>query len=92
MIPDSGGYFHLFVITSYSIHYTKLYEAQYSFVQGHGDYHLKNILIGHDNPDDRDTTFAAVIDFDSSMCMPPAFDVGTFLAQYRNQLLSYNFV
>ena len=64
-------------------------KDQSRFVQGHGDYHLKNILIGYDNPDDRNTAFAAVIDFDSSMCMPPAFDVGTFIAQYRNQLLHY---
>ncbi len=61
-------------------------EHQGDFVQGHGDYHLKNILIGQDNPDDRTTTFVAVIDFDSSLCMPPAFDVGTFLSQYQNQL------
>jgi hypothetical protein len=61
-------------------------DDQSGFVQGHGDYHLKNILIGQDNPDDRSTTFVAVIDFDSSMCMPPAFDVGTFIAQYQNQL------
>ena len=59
------------------------------FVQGHGDFHLKNILIGQDHPDDRTTTFVAAIDFDSSMCMPAAFDVGTFLAQYQNQLLHY---
>lgn len=60
-----------------------------SFVQGHGDFHLKNILIGEDHPDDRTTTFVAAIDFDSSMCMPAAFDVGTFLAQYQNQLQHY---
>jgi aminoglycoside phosphotransferase (APT) family kinase protein len=59
------------------------------FVQGHGDFHLKNILIGEDHPDDRTTTFVAAIDFDSSMCMPAAFDVGTFLAQYQNQLLHH---
>ena len=59
------------------------------FVQGHGDFHLKNILIGEDHPDDRTTTFVAAIDFDSSMCMPAAFDVGTFLAQYHNQLLHH---
>jgi len=61
-------------------------DDRLGFVQGHGDYHLKNILIGQDNPDDRNTTFVAVIDFDSSMFMPPAFDVGTFLAQFQNQL------
>jgi aminoglycoside phosphotransferase (APT) family kinase protein len=62
---------------------------QSHFVQGHGDFHLKNILIGEDHPDDRTTTFVAAIDFDSSMCMPAAFDVGTFLAQYHNQLLHH---
>ncbi len=61
-------------------------DQEHRLVQGHGDFHLKNIFIGQDNPDDRGTTFVAVIDFDSSYCLPPAFDVGTFLAQYRNQL------
>jgi len=32
---------------------------------------------------------AAAIDFDSSYCLPPAFDVGTFLAQYQNQLFPH---
>lgn len=60
-----------------------------NFIQGHGDFHLKNILVGQDHPDNRDTTFVAVIDFDSSLCLPQAFDVGTFVAQYRNQLFSH---
>jgi hypothetical protein len=30
----------------------------------------------------------AAIDFGSSMMLPPAFDVGSFLAQLRNQLFS----
>lgn len=54
-------------------------------VQGHGDFNPKNILIGRDNPDDPGTSFVAVIDFDDSHCMLPAFDVGTFIAQFRNQ-------
>jgi 3',5'-nucleoside bisphosphate phosphatase len=58
-------------------------------VQGHGDYHPKNIYIGQDNLDRRDTLYIAAIDFNSSFCLPPAFDVGTFLAQFRNQLLDY---
>ena len=58
-------------------------------VQGHGDYHLKNIYIGQDNLNKRETLYIAAIDFNSSFCLPPAFDVGTFLAQFRNQLLDY---
>lgn len=54
-------------------------------VQGHGDYHPKNIFIGRDNEEDPASVFVAAIDFNSSNTMPPAFDVGTFLAQFRNQ-------
>ncbi|WP_429886144.1 phosphotransferase [Geoalkalibacter halelectricus] len=64
-------------------------RALATFIQGHGDYHPKNILVGQDNPHDRTTTFVAAIDFDSSLCMPQAFDLGTFVAQYRNQLYSH---
>ncbi len=53
-------------------------------IQGHGDYHPKNIFIGQDS-DDPASRFVAAIDFGSSYTMPPAFDVGTFLAQFRNQ-------
>ncbi len=53
-------------------------------VQGHGDFHPKNIFIGQDS-DDPSSRFIAAIDFGSSYTMPPAFDVGTFLAQFRNQ-------
>jgi hypothetical protein len=60
-----------------------------SFVQGHGDYHPKNIFIGQDSQDDRGTIFVAAIDFESSLVLPPAFDVGSFLAQLRNQLFSH---
>lgn len=59
------------------------------FIQGHGDFHPKNILIGQDNLDNRDSLFVAAIDFESSLCLPPAFDVGCFLAQYRNQFYPY---
>ncbi|SNB44922.1 phosphotransferase [Geobacter sp. DSM 9736] len=56
------------------------------FVQGHGDYHPKNIFICHDSADDtRGTSYVAAIDFGSSLVLPPAFDVGCFLAQFRNQ-------
>ncbi|HEY3276771.1 MAG TPA: phosphotransferase [Syntrophorhabdaceae bacterium] len=58
-------------------------------VQGHGDYHPKNIYIGQDKKGRRETLYAAAIDFDSSYCLPPAFDVGDFVAQYRNQFQDY---
>lgn len=58
-------------------------------VQGHGDYHPKNIFIGQDSLEDRATLFVAAIDFESSLTAPPAFDVGCFLAQFRNQLFPY---
>ena len=54
-------------------------------VQGHGDYHPKNIFIGRDNDEDPSSSYVAAIDFGSSYSMPPAYDVGTFLAQFRNQ-------
>jgi 3',5'-nucleoside bisphosphate phosphatase len=57
-------------------------------VQGHGDFHPKNIFIGQDDPADKETFFVAAIDFDSSFSMPAAFDVGTFLAQFRNQFFN----
>ncbi|HME44630.1 MAG TPA: phosphotransferase [Syntrophorhabdales bacterium] len=67
-----------------------LYEKHpEQLVQGHGDYHLKNIYVGQDNLNKRETLYIAAIDFSSSLCLPPAFDVGTFLAQFRNQLLDY---
>lgn len=56
------------------------------FVQVHGDYHPKNIFIGRDSRDDRASSYTAAIDFESSFVAPPAFDVGYFLAQFRNQL------
>ena len=60
-----------------------------SFVQGHGDYHPKNIMTGYLNPDRRRSVFVAGIDFSRSLCLPPAYDVGTFLAQFRNQFFDY---
>jgi 3',5'-nucleoside bisphosphate phosphatase len=54
-------------------------------VQGHGDFHPKNILIGSDDPGNPGSLFVTAVDFDSSYTMPPAFDVGTFIAQFRNQ-------
>ena len=43
------------------------------------------MFIGQDSQENRDTLFAAAIDFESSLCLPPAFDVGCFLAQFQNQ-------
>jgi 3',5'-nucleoside bisphosphate phosphatase len=60
-----------------------------SLVQGHGDYHPKNIIIGQDNPKDRSTLYVAAIDFERSQFMPPAFDVGWFLAQLRSQCAAH---
>jgi len=59
------------------------------FVQGHGDYHPKNIIIGQDSQENRETIYVAAIDFDSSFMMPPAFDAGCFLAQFRNQFFAF---
>ena len=73
-IMDRVAEFETFL---YSKHPEKL-------IQGHGDFHPKNIFIGQDS-DDPSSRFVAAIDFGSSYTMPPAFDVGTFLAQFRNQ-------
>lgn len=59
------------------------------FIQGHGDFHIKNIIIGHDEPGKPESLFVAAIDFVNSASFPPSFDVGIFLAQFRNQLLDY---
>jgi 3',5'-nucleoside bisphosphate phosphatase len=62
------------------------------FTQGHGDYHPKNIMVGQDDPQDRATVYLAAIDFDRSQFMPPAFDVGWFLAQFRSQFAAYGYI
>ncbi|GAB6060829.1 phosphotransferase [Desulfonatronum parangueonense] len=51
-------------------------------VQGHGDFHLKNIIVGRD--EELDEEYVAAIDFNSSYQLPRSFDVGTFMAQYKN--------
>ena len=56
-----------------------------SFVFNHGDYHPKNIIIGHDRTSDPDTLFVSVIDFANSFSFLPAFDIGCFLAQFASQ-------
>lgn len=55
------------------------------FVQAHGDYHPKNIIIGQDRMQDIATLFISVIDFDNSLLFDPAFDVGGFLSQFSYQ-------
>ncbi|NVN92462.1 MAG: phosphotransferase, partial [Desulfuromonadales bacterium] len=67
----------------------QLFDSSSELVQGHGDFHPKNVIIGQDNQENRETLFAAAIDFESSLMLPPAFDVGTFLAQFRNQFFSF---
>ena len=57
--------------------------------QGHGDYHPKNIIIGPDGSMRHNGVYVAAIDFERSQVMPPAFDVGWFLAQARSQFASY---
>jgi len=60
-----------------------------TLIQGHGDFHPKNVLIGQDSQENRETLFVAAIDFESSYLLPPAFDVGSFLAQFRNQFFPH---
>jgi hypothetical protein len=57
--------------------------------QGHGDYQPKNIYIveegaGADAPAEVGE-YVGAIDFESSYCLPQAFDVAVFLTQFRNQ-------
>jgi aminoglycoside phosphotransferase (APT) family kinase protein len=55
------------------------------FALGHGDFHPKNVLVGQDQVTDRSSLFVSAIDFENSRTYPQAYDVGTFLAQFRNQ-------
>lgn len=65
---------------------TRLYcHRPERMIQGHGDFHPRNIFIGRDRTGPKTSTFIAAIDFSYSFAMPPAFDVGTFLAQFMNQ-------
>jgi thiamine kinase-like enzyme len=69
---------------------TALFQGRHDFLlQGHGDFHPKNIYIGQEDLNRRETLYVAAIDFSSSYCLPPAFDIGTFLAQFQNQFLDY---
>jgi 3',5'-nucleoside bisphosphate phosphatase len=58
-------------------------------VQGHGDFQPRNIIVGQDDPRDPATLYLAAIDFERSQFMPPAFDVGWFLAQFRSQFAGH---
>jgi aminoglycoside phosphotransferase (APT) family kinase protein len=69
-------------------HEKRFIDAGCRLAQGHGDFHLKNVFIGQDSQEQRGTAFVAAIDFESSMVLPRAFDVGCFVAQYRNQFFS----
>jgi 3',5'-nucleoside bisphosphate phosphatase len=60
-------------------------QDQEHWIQGHGDYHPKNIIIGRDSTSGEQGFYLAAIDFERSQVMPPAFDVGWFLAQSRSQ-------
>jgi len=54
-------------------------------IQGHGDFHPRNIFVGRDAAGGSECVTA--IDFGSSYQLPRAFDIGTFLAQYVNMFL-----
>lgn len=56
------------------------------FIQNHGDYHPKNIIIGQDLNHDISTLFVSVIDFGNSVRFLKEYDVGYFLAQFSSQL------
>ncbi|EKD28468.1 MAG: hypothetical protein ACD_79C00291G0003 [uncultured bacterium] len=58
------------------------------FVQVHGDYHPKNIIIGQDYSHDIETLFLSVIDFGSSFSFLPSYDVGYFISQFINQFIN----
>ncbi len=59
------------------------------FVLNHGDFHPKNIIVGFDRSHDPDTVFLSAIDFGSVIFFDRAFDVGYFLAQYKNQFREF---
>jgi aminoglycoside phosphotransferase (APT) family kinase protein len=63
-----------------------------AFVLGHGDFHPKNVLVGQDQITDSSSFFVSAIDFENSRSYPQAYDVGTFLAQFRNQFAGSSIV
>jgi hypothetical protein len=64
-------------------------EKNQEFIQIHGDFHPKNIIIGYDRLHDPSTMFISVIDFNNSILMPGAFDAGYFLAQFNAQFSAH---
>lgn len=60
-------------------------QGSEAFVLGHGDFHPKNVLVGQDRTTDPSSLFVSAIDFENAQAYPRAYDVGTFLAQFRNQ-------
>lgn len=64
-------------------------EKRKNFIEIHGDFHPKNIIIGQDRQQDISTLFVSVIDFGSSMLLPATFDVGYFLSQFRSQFYRF---
>jgi 3',5'-nucleoside bisphosphate phosphatase len=60
-----------------------------SLVQGHGDYHPKNIFISQETQQEGGSPYIVAIDFERTELMPIAFDVGWFLAQFRSQLADH---
>lgn len=68
----------------------RLYRASKDiFIQAHGDFHPKNIIIGQDRMHDISTLFISVIDFYGSALLPAVFDVGYFLSQFQNQFYKF---
>ncbi|HJV33783.1 phosphotransferase [Geomonas sp.] len=65
------------------------HQDQDHWVQGHGDFHPQNIIIGHEESAPGDGIFVAAIDFERTQVLPPAYDVGWFLAQARSQFASH---
>lgn len=55
------------------------------FIQIHGDFHPKNIIIGQDLMHDMTTLHVSVIDFENSLEFLGAFDVACFISQFYNQ-------
>ena len=71
----------------------RLFEGRAGiFVQCHGDFHPKNIIIGQDRLHDPTTRFVSAVDFDSSTLMHPAFDVGYFVSQFEYQFKGVRYV
>jgi 3',5'-nucleoside bisphosphate phosphatase len=60
--------------------------------QVHGDFHPKNLILGHDQVHDPTTRYVCAIDFANSQLHHPALDLAYLLAQLRYQLREYPLV